>query len=351
MEGDYQPQNNIPAVQFYTAEVIDFVQKDESFNDTNIKYQYTKVKILDGSEKEKQVEIKHNDAYAFSDQKKVKRGEVVILTKTTSPLGDTYYISDKYRIPNLFFIFGFFFLLVVVFGKLKGLTSLLGLALSIGILTQFIIPNIISGNNPFLTLIIGAVLICISSIYLSHGVNKRTSIALLSTLITLGLTILISTIFVKFSRLYGMGSEAAFFLTMGPLERINLEGLLLGGIIIGTLGILDDVTTSLSASIDELKKANPASTFKDLYQGGISIGREHIASLVNTLVLAYAGASLPLFLLFTINKDQPFLITLNSEFFAEEIIRTLVGSSSLILAVPITTAIAAYYFSKKSKKR
>ncbi|HYC80108.1 MAG TPA: YibE/F family protein, partial [Candidatus Binatia bacterium] len=129
---------------------------------------------------------------------------------------------------------------------------------------------------------------------------------------------------------------------------LNLRGLLLGGIILGVLGVLDDITTAQSAAVYEIRRANPALPFKELYSRGLSIGREHISSLVNTLFLAYAGASLPLFLFFTAgDHPQPFWVTLNSEFIAEELIRTLVGSVALMLAVPITTFLAAYYFSRR----
>lgn len=337
-----------PPIEFFKARVLDTSKQiEEDFYGTTQRYQITKVKILDGAQKDKEVEVKHNDAYAFSPEKKVKPGEIIILTKTSSPIGETYYISDKYRLPALGWIFAIFLGLAVFFGRIKGFMSILGLAFSIYIIASFIIPKVISGDNPFTTTLIGTVLIAVLSIFLSHGLNKKTSIALSSTLITLGLSVALSTLFVKLANLYGMGSEAAFYLQIGPLENINLQGLLLGGILIGTLGVLDDITTSLSATVEELKKANPAFSFHDLYRRGLSVGREHIASLVNTLVLAYAGASLPLFLLFTLNKGQPLWVTLNSEFFAEEIIRTLVGSSALIFAVPITTALAAFFNTKK----
>jgi uncharacterized membrane protein len=134
------------------------------------------------------------------------------------------------------------------------------------------------------------------------------------------------------------------FLQFGQLQQVNLRGLLLGGIIIGCLGVLDDITTAQTAAIDEIGKANPKMTFKELHRAGISVGREHIASLINTLALAYVGASLPLLLLFTVQEESPFWVVLNSEFLAEEIIRTLVGSSTLLFAVPITTWLAAYFF-------
>jgi len=145
------------------------------------------------------------------------------------------------------------------------------------------------------------------------------------------------------AKLLGNGSEQAYFIQAGYFGSINLQGLLLGGIIIGTLGVLNDITTAQAATVEEIHLANNQLSFRRLYQKGSSVGREHIASLINTLVLTYVGVSLPLFLLFSVN-GQSLWTVLNSSTIAEEIVRTLVGSMALILAVPVTTVLAAYYF-------
>lgn len=196
---------------------------------------------------------------------------------------------------------------------------------------------------------IGALVIALFSIYLAHGLNRRTTIALISTLLTLGIASGLAILFVKAGKLFGLGSEEAFYIQqLGSLADLNLQGLLLGGIILGALGVLDDITTAQTAAVYEIKRANSALTVRELYNRGISVGREHISSLVNTLFLAYAGASLPLFLFFTVGgSTQPLWVTLNSEFIAEEVVRTLVGSIALMLAVPITTFLAANYFGNR----
>ena len=192
--------------------------------------------------------------------------------------------------------------------------------------------------------LIGSVGIACTSLYLAHGLNRRTTIALMSTMITLVLSTLLAVAFVHLAKLFGMGAEESVFLQVGTLQQVNLRGLLLGGIIIGALGVLDDITTAQTAAIDELSKANATLGFSELYRAGTSIGREHIASLINTLALAYVGASLPVLLLFSINQEMPWWVIVNSEFVAEEIVRTLVGSSTLLFAVPISTWIAAKTF-------
>ena len=131
-------------------------------------------------------------------------------------------------------------------------------------------------------------------------------------------------------------------------NSIDVRGLLLGGILIGVLGVLDDITTAQAAAIEEISLANDKLGFRELYRRGISIGKEHIASLVNTLVLAYVGASFPVVLLYMLHKNIPMWLLLNSNFIAEEIIRTVVGSTALVLAVPLTTVMSAYFFSQKS---
>jgi uncharacterized membrane protein len=241
---------------------------------------------------------------------------------------------------------GLFFLLAVLFGGVRGFTSVLGLGASILIILNFIVPRINAGGHPFQITLMGTFMIAAVSLYLAHGFNRRTSVAFAGTLITLSLSAGAAVVAVSLSRLYGMGSEQALYLQNGDFGDIDLRGLLLGGIMLGVLGVLDDITTAQSAVVEELKRAKPSLAFADLYKRGLSVGREHIASLVNTLFLAYAGAALPLFLLFEFYKAAPVWFTLNSEIIAEEIVRTLVGSVCLILAVPITTALAAAFFTR-----
>jgi len=174
---------------------------------------------------------------------------------------------------------------------------------------------------------------------------------LLSTIITLGISVGISQIFIKASHLFGRGSEEAYFLQFGQFGSIDLRGLLLAGIIIGTLGLLDDITTAQTAVVGELRLANKQLSNKEIYSRALVVGKEHISSLVNTLVLAYAGTSLPLFILFTVSDNVPLWAKLNSELISEEIIRTLIGSMALILAVPISTFLATYLLKKEKLEK
>jgi uncharacterized membrane protein len=338
-----------PKDEFYTGLVVGITKEGtEDIGGYVREYQVLAVRLLDGPDKGKTVSVDQGHIQAVTTSVKVSKGERIVLTKTTIAGESSYVIIDRYRLdPLLYLTLGFVFL-ILLFGRKKGVMSLLGLSVSVLVIAQFMIPQILGGQNPFVITLIGLLIIAFVSLYLAHGFNKRTTLALISTLITLGLSTILALVAVTATKLTGLGTEEAFFLQLGPLGRMNLQGLLLGGILIGTLGVLDDITTAQTASVEEIHKANPSLSIAELYARGISIGHEHIASLVNTLFLAYAGSSLPLFLLFTENKDQqPLWITLNSEQLVEEIIRTVVGSSALILAVPIATLLAAYVFGTK----
>jgi uncharacterized membrane protein len=239
-----------------------------------------------------------------------------------------------------------FVLLVIVVAKWQGLSSVLGMAVSLGVLSGFIVPQIMQGSNPMLISLIGAAVIAVVTIYLSHGWHQESHLALFSMMFTLFLVSVLSTIAVQVAQLVGLGSEEAYFLQFGPTAAINLQGLMLGGIVLGALGILDDICVSQVATVQQLKEVNNELGFDELYKRGLNVGKSHVASLVNTLVLAYAAANLPLFILFTLNNGVPLWVTINSEIIAEEVLRTLVGSMGLVIAVPVATAAAAWFMSR-----
>ncbi len=271
-------------------------------------------------------------------------GDRVVLERIVQVDGtERLLIREPYRLPSLVLIASIFAALAMIFGGWMGLRSLSGLALSILVLTLFVVPAIGNGHNPLLVSFVGCIVIACTSLYLAHGFHRRTTIALLSTLTTLALALLFSIAAVQMAKLFGMGGEESMFLQLGPLQAVNLRGLLLGGIVIGALGVLDDITTAQTAVIYQLKQANRRLTQTQLYAAGLSVGREHIASLINTLALAYAGASLPLLLLFWSEANSPWWVILNNESIAEEIVRTLVGSAALVLAVPISTWFACRF--------
>lgn len=218
--------------------------------------------------------------------------------------------------------------------------SLIGMGISFFIIFLFVLPKLLAGADPIQVAIVASLFITPLTFYFSHGLNKKTTIAVIGTIIALIITGILANTFIEAAKLTGFASEEASFLQVAKQGAINMKGILLAGIIIGMLGVLDDITISQSAIVFQLKEANQKLKFDDLYKRAMNIGQDHISSMVNTLILVYTGAALPLLLLF-INNPHPFSEIINYELIADEIIRTLVGSIGLILSVPITTFIAS----------
>lgn len=257
-----------------------------------------------------------------------------------------YYFSDYQRRTPMILLGACFAVAVVALARWRGVMALAGLAISLVVLVKFMLPAILEGRSPVGVAVVGAAAIMFVALYLAHGLNARTTTAVLGTLGSLLLTGVLAWVFVEASHFSGLASEEAGFL-QAAAGKVSLQGLLLGGIVIGSLGVLDDVTVTQASAVWELHQANPAYGFGRLFSAGLRIGRDHIASTVNTLVLAYAGASLPLFVLFTLsNRDLSGVLT--GELVATEVVRTLVGSLGLIAAVPLTTALAAFAAERSS---
>ncbi|MGI9119649.1 MAG: YibE/F family protein [Acidimicrobiales bacterium] len=252
--------------------------------------------------------------------------------------GFEYSFADRERRAPLYLLAGLFVLAVVGLGRWQGLRALLGLGVSLLVLTAFVLPSILEGANPLAVALVGSAIIAVIALYLAHGVNAWTTTALIGTLASLALVGVLGSVFVDAAHFSGLADEEATFLQV-TAGQIDLRGLLLGGIVIGALGVLDDVTVTQVSAVWELHGANPSLGRWQLYRAAVRIGRDHIASTVNTLVLAYAGASLPLFLLFT-QANQGLLDVLNGESVAVEVVRALAGSIGLVASVPLTTALA-----------
>ncbi|WP_369196850.1 YibE/F family protein [Streptomyces djakartensis] len=264
---------------------------------------------------------------------------VVVAYEPSAPKDLQYSVTDVDRRLPLGLLAGIFAVAVVVVGRLRGLMALISLAISFMVLNFFILPAILQGSNPLLVAVVGASAIMLIALYLCHGLSARTSVAVLGTLISLLLIGVLGSVFIDWAALTG-NTDDNTGLIHGLYPTIDMSGLLLAGVIIGSLGVLDDVTVTQTSAVWELHEANPTMGWRGLYRAGIRIGRDHIASVVNTLVLAYAGAALPLLLLFSIAQSSVGTVA-NSELVAEEIVRTLVGSIGLVASVPVTTALAA----------
>lgn len=294
------------------------------------------VEMKSGKEKgHRFVEVVQPDA---PRQFHVKQG-VVVAYAPDAPRDLQYSVTDVDRTMPMALLAGIFALAVVVVGRLRGLMALIALVISFAVLTLFILPAILQGSNPLIVAVVGASAIMLLALYLCHGLTARTSVAVLGTLISLLLIGLLGSLFIGWASLTG-NTDDNTGLIHGLYPEIDMSGLLLAGVIIGSLGVLDDVTVTQTSAVWELRQADPDMGPRALYRAGIRIGRDHIASVVNTLVLAYAGAALPLLLLFSIAESSVGAVA-NSELVAQEIVRTLVGSIGLVASVPVTTALAA----------
>ncbi|MFF8261058.1 YibE/F family protein [Streptomyces virginiae] len=265
--------------------------------------------------------------------------EVVVAYAPDAPRDLQYSVIDVNRKLPLAVLAAIFALSVVLVGRMRGLFALLALVVSFGVLTLFILPAILQGSNPLVVAVVGASAIMLIALYMCHGLTARTSVAVLGTLVSLLLIGLLGSVFIDWAFLSG-NTDDNTGLIHGLYPDIDMSGLLLAGIIIGSLGVLDDVTVTQTSAVWELHQADPSMGPRSLYRAAIRIGRDHIASVVNTLVLAYAGAALPLLLLFSIANSSMGSVA-NSELVAVEIVRTLVGSIGLVASVPVTTALAA----------
>lgn len=294
------------------------------------------VRVTTGEDKGREfVEVIQPDA-----TRQLEEGQgVVVAYAPDAPRDLQYSVTDVDRTLPMALLAGIFAVAVVVVGRLRGLMALIALAVSFAVLTLFILPAILQGSNPLVVAVIGASAIMLIALYACHGLTARTSVAVIGTLISLVLIGLLGSLFIGWAHLSG-NTDDNTGLIHGLYPDIDMSGLLLAGVIIGSLGVLDDVTVTQTSAVWELHQADPTMGVRGLYRAGIRIGRDHIASVVNTLVLAYAGAALPLLLLFSIAQSSVGTVA-NSELVAEEIVRTLVGSIGLVASVPVTTALAA----------
>ncbi len=269
-------------------------------------------------------------------------GDGLILEGPPASAPDAPYgLYDRVRTPALLWLAILFAGLVIVLGRLKGLGALAGLGVSLLLLVWFALPAILHGSSPLLVAAVTAGATAYVVIFLAHGFGELTDVALLGTLGGVALALLLGALWVPFAELTGLASEGASVVRVLGLD-VDLGGLLLAGVVIGALGAIDDVAVTQASAVRELRDSDVTAR-DDLFAAGMRVGRDHVGSIVNTLVLAYAGASLPLLIVFELS-GTPISRVLTSELVATEIVRTLVGSIGLLAAMPFTTWLAAEVF-------
>ncbi|TNC22217.1 YibE/F family protein [Amycolatopsis alkalitolerans] len=278
-------------------------------------------------------------------------GDKVVLSYNGGDAKDpsSYQIVDFQRGVPLVLLAALFAVAVVVLGRWQGVAALGALVMSFVVLVLFVLPSILAGENPLLVAIVGAGVIMFVALYVTHGLSARTSVAVLGTMASLALIGVLSVIFSVAASLTGLDDETSTLIgTLG--HGIDARGLLLAGIVIGALGVLDDVTVTQTSAVWELRRANPDLGWRELYRSALRIGRDHVGSAVNTLVMAYAGAALPVMLYSSLSGVGLGAI-LSSQDVAEEIVRTLAGSVGIVAAVPVTTVLAALIASRETVPR
>ena len=272
--------------------------------------------------------------------------EITLAYQEDAEPGFQYFFNDFQRRTPLLLLAALFAVSVLALGRFQGLRALIALGVTGITMVAFMFPSILDGHDPTAVALVTAGVIAIVALYLTHGIKEMITVALLGTFAALTLTAVLAAVFSNLARFTGFASEDAFYLTIASAQ-VDVKGLVLAGIIIGSLGVLDDVTVTQVSAVWQLHEANPSYGARKLYRSAVAIGRDHIASTVNTLVLAYAGASLPLLLVFT-QAGRSLGAVAEGELVGVEIVRTLVGSVGLVAAVPLTTALAAFVVTRGS---
>lgn len=311
--------------------------------ETNEKLQSIKVEILDGPRAGEEILIE-------GDYLKLEKGDRLFFDYFLTLEGREFFqVKDIYRMHTLIVFIALFIFVVIIFGGFQGMRSLMALAGSFFALFYVLMPGLLTGWSPVLSSILVAGIILFVAIFFTHGFNRESAVSYFGTMFAVALTGVLAYLAVDLNNLSGFATEESVYLNFNTQGVLDFKGLLLGAIIIGVLGVLDDIAVTQSAVVTELFNVNPNLTRREVYKRAIRIGREHVSALVNTLVLAYTGSALPVLLYFYASPST-ILMSVNSEIFATEIIRAIVGSIGLILTVPVVTFLAVIYLKGQKSK-
>lgn len=346
-----QTQNQPIQDQTFKARVAEIVEEKKTTreNGSVSVMQKLKLKGLDGKWKDQEI-VFDGTKYDVVAAKTYKTGDKVIVSQNKNSTGeDVFFVIDYVRQGWVYWLAIIFAVVVIAIGRLKGVRALIVLALTFFIILKFIIPRILAGSSPLLISMIGSLLILILAVYITEGLKRKSALVVISVFISLVIIGLLSILFTFLTKLTGFASDEALYLIGFASQTVNMQGLLLAGIIIGALGVLDDVVITQISLVQELKITNPQLSKKQLYTKAMKVGVSHMASMVNTLFLAYAGASLPLLLLFSMSSSVGLSNALNSEMITTEIVRTLIGSIGLVLSIPIATLLGVWFMQKNKQ--
>jgi uncharacterized membrane protein len=330
-------------VKARVLEVLEENDRDIMGTGATTTVQKLRVELLEG-ERKGEVVVFENDLIVLEP------GDKIFVNRLEAIDGTEYYIfKDVHRLGGLIALAVLLFLVTIIFAGYLGLRALLSLSFSIGAIIFGLVPALLHGYSAITASLVISIFILAVTLFFTHGFKPHIITAFLGTITAVAVTCLLAVIFNSWLRLTGFGSDASVYLNFATGGRLDMSELLLGAIIIGLLGVLDDVAVTQASVVQELKAANNSFGFKDLYVRAVRVGKDHIGSLINTLALAYVGAALPLILLL-VETSNSLTMTLNQEVLASELLRLGIGSIGLILAVPLTTAFAAWYFKDRVVK-
>ena len=328
------PTQPVP-VEVYRGRIVEFLPPTGDPTDPDVR-----IVVLDGALQGQTVDGHLQGPSGAEALPRYQVGDEVIVNASTDPDSTFIAVADLYRIPALTLLLILFAVAVTVVGGWRGVRSLIALALTLAVIIKIVVPLIIAGRDPVWVAIAAATGVTIVTLLLTEGAHTRTLAAVIGTFASLALVALLAVVFDGLARFTTFhGSEEVGYLQAAGLGNIDIGGLFLAAIIFGALGILDDVTVTQAATVAELHDTSPSLSRMGLARRSLNVGRSHIAATVNTLVLAYVGASLPLIVLFAAGRQSP-LLTASMEIVAVEFVRAIVGSIGIVAAVPLTTAVA-----------
>lgn len=334
---DFQGTYNARVVEISASETVPVGWKN-----IDSVVQIIKLELLSGDHKGEIVTI-------TSDFPQIKNGTRVFVNHTIDQAGEhRYHITNIDRRMSLYFFVGLFIVVVIAFGGRQGVRSLVALIGSFAAIFYILIPGILAGWHPLMASSLVASAVLFAAIFLTHGFHREAAVAYIGTMISVTLTSVLAILAVSATKLTGFSGDEAFYLNISTGGELNFTGLLLGAIIIGILGVLDDIAVTQSAVVSELYATNPAASSAEVYRRAMRVGREHVSALVNTLVLAYTGSALLALMLFTV-YEYNFATVINLEVIATEIIRMIIGSIGLIMTVPIVTFLAVVYLKGRGR--
>lgn len=327
-------------VRAEVLEVVSVAEREIIGTGASSTVQTLRVELLEGARAGEVVTLE-NELVILED------GDQIFVNRIVNA-GGTEYITfrDVERRPQLLWFVGVMVGLVILFAGWQGARALLSLSISVAGIMFLLVPALLAGYPPALASLIVAGFILSVILFVTHGFGGRVFIAYAGTMAAVAVTCALAWLATTTLRLSGFSSDASVYLNFSTNGALDMSGLLLGSIIIGLLGVLDDVAITQASVVAELKRANAMLNLRELYTGAIRVGRDHVGSLVNTLALAYVGTALPLILLYS-SGNTNWWTALSQEVIAAEVIRIVLGSIGLVLAVPLTTLFASWYYAKR----